>query len=89
MGGSEFGSFETTSALGEYVWCELCQTRHFCDDDHGPDGHGGSSICCPVKRAAVVTHKDGASNKAIFFALLAFVFALVLLTILVVTVVNL
>lgn len=36
----------------EDVWCDDCKVRHHCTSDHGPDGHGGSSICCPVKRAA-------------------------------------
>lgn len=32
------------------VWCEKHQTTHLCSKDHGPDGHGGSSNCCPPSR---------------------------------------
>jgi hypothetical protein len=36
--------------VAEQVWCERCAVHHQCETDHGPDGHGGSSICCPLKR---------------------------------------
>lgn len=34
------------------VWCADCRTLHLCTTDHGPDDHGGSSICCPKKQRA-------------------------------------
>lgn len=33
------------------IWCLRCNVHHECESDHGPDGHGGSSICCPVQRS--------------------------------------
>lgn len=34
----------------ENVWCQRCKVRHECSTNHGPDGHGGSSVCCPVRQ---------------------------------------
>lgn len=34
------------------VWCGECDEHHLCEEDHGEVGHGGASICCPVKRQA-------------------------------------
>ncbi len=33
------------------IWCLRCNVHHECETDHGPDGHGGSSVCCPVRAA--------------------------------------
>lgn len=40
------------------VWCQPCGVHHECEYDHGPDGHGGSSICCPQRRQAVQAVRD-------------------------------
>lgn len=41
--------------IGERMWCKRCNTYHHCTVDHGPDGHGGSSVCCPVQATELAT----------------------------------
>jgi hypothetical protein len=43
------------AVTAETVWCPDCRLQHQCEVDHGPDGHGGSSICCPRKREPAET----------------------------------
>lgn len=47
------------------IWCTRCNVHHECEDDHGPDGHGGSSVCCPVQRVELATGHVERRRKAV------------------------
>lgn len=48
----------------ELVWCPRCGVHHECFTNHGPDGHGGSSVCCPIRREEIAAQRAKATAES-------------------------